>query len=580
MEKEKLIRLVTDAQSGSDDAISEIYNTFHNDIYYIALRETKNPDTALDITQEAFIEIIQTINKLQEPAAFVTWMKAIAYHQCTRYYKKKDVKHELIIDEQEDMPSVFEMLEEENEEFIPDKALDNEDFKETIRNFVGELPEAQRTAIMMKYFDEMSVKQIAEIQGVPENTVLSRLNYGRKAIKSSVEDYEKKHNIKLHAIPFFPLFKWLFDGVSESMSAEAATATAESIAAATGTTITATTTSASVAATTATAVGATAAKISIGAKIASLPLVTKIIVGIIAASIVIGVPTATITLLNNKEPADQNDLGNGNSIVEVSNTIPEGCIYTIDSTGEILTSGMKFPAKPKAGDRYLDQNSGYEYAYKYALQLDRVLTQTSGYYVNAFVEDENILGWSVSVTDRTKSSYGVILSEICGEPVTNLDSCFFLCENMTMSPKINKGVLSIDGAFERCFALIETPLLPEGLLNMDSAFMNCRSLIKVTNIPSTVTDLDFAFNSCTSLTTCCLVPQSVSTMLYTFTNCANLTGVLNINATPQNYDGCFRGTAKEIILNGGCTNYNELRETSDENNITCSQFIGNHINEE
>ena len=47
---------------------------------------------------------------------------------------------------------------------------------------------------MMYYFDEMSVKQIAEIQGVSEGTVKSRLNYARKAIKKSVESYEKKNN--------------------------------------------------------------------------------------------------------------------------------------------------------------------------------------------------------------------------------------------------------------------------------------------------------------------------------------------------------------------------------------------------
>lgn len=531
MEKEKLIRLVTDAQSGSDDAISEIYNTFHNDIYYIALRETKNPDTALDITQEAFIEIIQTINKLQEPAAFVTWMKAIAYHQCTRYYKKKDVKHELIIDEQEDMPSVFEMLEEENEEFIPDKALDNEDFKETIRNFVGELPEAQRTAIMMKYFDEMSVKQIAEIQGVPENTVLSRLNYGRKAIKSSVEDYEKKHNIKLHAIPFFPLFKWLFDGVSESMSIEAATATAESIAAATGTTITVTATSASVAATTATSVGATAANVGLGAKIASLPLVTKIIAGIIAASIVIGVPTATITLLNDKEPADQTDSGNGNSIVEVSNTIPEGCEYHInDDNNTILYAGDKFPDTCITGDRFYDKYYYYSYNYCREVQNENGEDDSDvfGYYTYKNTEQN---GWSAHVLDHSLSEYPIVLESINGENVTNLNGTYAFCKNMISAPQIPKTITSMEGTF-----------------------FGCENLKMATII----------------------IPEQVKNLSYTFKNCLILSGPIVINSNAVIYDECFLGTKRAIVILGGIsidTLYG-LRYSSKTQNIDAAQFTG------
>ena len=56
---------------------------------------------------------------------------------------------------------------------------------------IDELPEEQRSALLLRYFDEISVKEIAEIQGVTEGTVKSRLNYGRKAVKEAVEGYEK-----------------------------------------------------------------------------------------------------------------------------------------------------------------------------------------------------------------------------------------------------------------------------------------------------------------------------------------------------------------------------------------------------
>lgn len=56
----------------------------------------------------------------------------------------------------------------------------------------------------------MSVKEIAEVQGVTEGTVKSRLNYGRKSIKQAVEGYEKKNGVKLRCVGVIPLLLWLF----------------------------------------------------------------------------------------------------------------------------------------------------------------------------------------------------------------------------------------------------------------------------------------------------------------------------------------------------------------------------------
>ena len=99
MEKEKLVSLVTAAQNGDNDAMSELFNAFYNDFYYFALKTVKDDELALDITQEAFVEIINTLGNLKEPAAFVTWAKQITYHQCTRYFKKKK---DVLLDEDKD----------------------------------------------------------------------------------------------------------------------------------------------------------------------------------------------------------------------------------------------------------------------------------------------------------------------------------------------------------------------------------------------------------------------------------------------------------------------------------------------
>ncbi len=214
MTKTELISLVKQAQSGDKDAFNALFAEYYGDIYYLAKTVTKDSEIAADVTQETFLEIINTINNLNKPESFLSWIKTIAYHQCSRYYKKKEVKHEILPDSSDDGTDIFES-EENDTEFIPDAALEQEEFGNAIINMINDLPDVQRAAVMMRYYDEFSVKEIAEIQGVPENTVTSRLNYARKSIKKSVEDYEKKHDIKLHSVSVAPLLMWLFSMVAK-----------------------------------------------------------------------------------------------------------------------------------------------------------------------------------------------------------------------------------------------------------------------------------------------------------------------------------------------------------------------------
>lgn len=293
MEREKLITLVTAAQSGDNGAMNELFNAFYNDVYYFALKTVKDEELACDVTQETFVEIIRTIGNLQEPAAFVKWMKQITYHQCTRYFKKKK---DVLVDEDEDGNTLFDTVQEEKTDFIPDEALDQDEFKKTILLMLDELSEEQRAAVLMFYYDELSIKQIAEIQGVSENTVKSRLNYARKGIKKSVEDYEEKHGIKLHSIALLPLLHWVFKGYfSRPVPPATVGLVAEGVSAATGTTLAATaatTTAAAAATTTAT----TATAVGVGAKIAAIPLAAKIAAGVAAAVIAVGGGAAAVIL--------------------------------------------------------------------------------------------------------------------------------------------------------------------------------------------------------------------------------------------------------------------------------------------
>ena len=89
IEKEKLVAVVSAAQRGEESAAAELFEIFQSDIYYFILKTVNNDrELAEDLTQDTFMEILETIHKLEEPAAFVTWSKQIAYHKCTAYFRK------------------------------------------------------------------------------------------------------------------------------------------------------------------------------------------------------------------------------------------------------------------------------------------------------------------------------------------------------------------------------------------------------------------------------------------------------------------------------------------------------------
>lgn len=284
MEKEKLVALVKKAQKGNKQALNDLFTETYKDVYYFAKKTVKNQTLAEDVVQEAFVSIFQNIGTLGDPAAYPAWSRQITYRLCLQHLKKE--AHKVTVDENEDGSTIFDTIEESRTEFIPGETLDKEDLKNTITQMIDGLPEEQRTAILLYYYDELSIKEIAEIQGTTEGTVKSRLNYGRKAVKASVEAYEKKHNVKLHCAGVLPLLLWLFasDVSACAMSAAAVEAVATGISAATGTALSVT------------------SAVKNGAKVA-WALWQKIVAGLSATAIAVGGAVAVVNLTNEPEPA-------------------------------------------------------------------------------------------------------------------------------------------------------------------------------------------------------------------------------------------------------------------------------------
>lgn len=208
--------LVIQAQRGDQAAMNDLIGGCYGQLYAAAYQTVKNQDTACDVTQEACLEIINSLQKLENPEAFMVWAQRITYHQCTRYFRQNK---ELLVDENEDGETVFDILPDESDSAQIDQAYETKEFQQEMMAIIDTLPPEQRSALLLHYYERLSVKQIAEIQETTEGTVKSRLNYGRKAVKKQVEAYEKKNNIKLHSVaPLGLLLWWLFGREKETAS--------------------------------------------------------------------------------------------------------------------------------------------------------------------------------------------------------------------------------------------------------------------------------------------------------------------------------------------------------------------------
>ena len=297
MQKENLPSIVAKAQEGDNGALNTLFTETYNDVYYFALKTVKDESLAADITQETFITIFKNINNLNDTVAYPAWSRQITYRHCLQHLKKQN--RETTVDENEDGSTLFDTVEEDRTDFIPDEKLDKEDFKKTILDIVDNLPEEQRTAVILYYYDELSVKQIAEIQGVSEGTVKSRLNYARKTIKSSVETYEEKHNVKLHSVGVLPLLLWFFkkDAMSSSIPMATAQNVASGISGASGTTV------------------SVSSMVKNGAKVV-WSLWQKIAVGLVATAVAVGGTVAVVNVVNKPETSNSQNKGETYAIYE------------------------------------------------------------------------------------------------------------------------------------------------------------------------------------------------------------------------------------------------------------------------
>jgi|GEM_PF-371956 len=205
MAQTELAQLVQKARQGDKKAQEGLYLATNSAAYFVAMKITKDEEESLDIVSDSYIKAFASLDKLENDEKFPAWFNQIVANRCRDYLKKAKPMH--LSDMTEDGEE-FEIEDVDGE--IPDELLENKDVIECVRRVVESLPEEQRMCVILRYYDEMSLQEIADTLEVSLGTVKSRLSRASKKMRDEIERLEKEENKKFRCIiPFF----WLRAGL-------------------------------------------------------------------------------------------------------------------------------------------------------------------------------------------------------------------------------------------------------------------------------------------------------------------------------------------------------------------------------
>ena len=203
--------LVQKAAEGDRAAFEELYRKTCRAVYYTCLGFVKNEQEAQDVMQDVYLTAFEQLDTLEDVGKFKPWLYRIAANKCINCLKKKQPI--LPGDEQlEDMET------EENENFLPEEYALNAGKREIVLKIIQETcTDVLYQTILLHYFNELSIAEIAEIMECPEGTVKYRLNAARAKIKDGVLRYEKKSGDKLYSVAVIPFLTALFTAQMQGM---------------------------------------------------------------------------------------------------------------------------------------------------------------------------------------------------------------------------------------------------------------------------------------------------------------------------------------------------------------------------
>jgi RNA polymerase sigma-70 factor (ECF subfamily) len=179
-------------QRGEVRAFEVLLSRHRKPVYNFILRFVGDKETAEDLLQEAFMRVIKGAEAYKRQAKFTTWLYTIARNLCVdQTRRRKHRKHASLdapIDASDDSGTLLDVIP--SNEMASDRKSVNKQLHQTMQRAIEALSEDQREVFLMREFLDMPFKQIADVVGVPENTVKSRMRYALEKLRLELDEYK------------------------------------------------------------------------------------------------------------------------------------------------------------------------------------------------------------------------------------------------------------------------------------------------------------------------------------------------------------------------------------------------------
>lgn len=176
--------LIVKAKDGDDTAFNKLMELWYKRIYNFAYKYFGDHDLAMEVAQRTFITVHKNLRQLRELERFKPWLYRIAHNHChdeDRKMKKRNVIS--MFNEESEISAEVGSKISGDIDYSPDKKLQRKELTAQILDGLQNLNNDQREVVIMKEYEGLKFREIAEALKISENTAKSRLYYGLKFLK-------------------------------------------------------------------------------------------------------------------------------------------------------------------------------------------------------------------------------------------------------------------------------------------------------------------------------------------------------------------------------------------------------------
>jgi len=182
--------LVRSYLNGDETAFEVLIRKHKDKVFAFILSKIKNYNIAHDVFQDTFIKVINSLKmgKYNEEGKFIPWVMRIAHNLVIDYFRRQKKIRSIAPNEDFDIFDIISDKEDNAEDEMIKSQIHTD-----VRKLIEKLPEDQREVLKMRYYKDLSFKEISEITNVSINTALGRMRYAILNLRKLVE----RHNIQL-----------------------------------------------------------------------------------------------------------------------------------------------------------------------------------------------------------------------------------------------------------------------------------------------------------------------------------------------------------------------------------------------